>query len=142
MTAKNGSLIVWIDFTKLGKTTNKDISSMVDLMTALFRNKPTASVAFVTAPVLVSEKLANNVRDAMRRFEDKCDLKHVANHLCTIRMDLPPSTKRVPLCFQAWVCMDAATEADNHFSSCQLLLDRQAVLKIIVPHSWKKHKGA
>ena len=52
------------------------------------------------------------------------DFKGLANHSIVIRMDAPPSSKRVPLVFNAWLVMEQATEDQNLFRSCGLLLDR------------------
>ena len=55
------------------------------------------------------------------------DFKGLANHAVVIRMDSPPSSKRVPLVFHAWIVMEQASEDQNIFRACQLLLDRTGV---------------
>ncbi|CAK9037139.1 unnamed protein product [Durusdinium trenchii] len=60
----------------------------------------------------------------MRRFEDKCDAKGLANHLVILRMEMPHSSKKVPIIFHSWLVLDESTASENIFSGCQLFLDR------------------
>ena len=59
-----------------------------------------------------------------RRIEDKLDAKNLASTMIVVRMDNPPSSKKVPLQFVAWVVMQDSTMADNVFKDSQLLADR------------------
>ncbi|CAK9073806.1 unnamed protein product [Durusdinium trenchii] len=81
------------------------------------------SAGFVTCPILMSERISNNLRDEMRRFEDKFDAKGLANIMVTLRMELPPSSKKVPI-VHGWLVVDQSTMSENIFMSSQLVLDR------------------
>lgn len=124
VSADSGGLVIWQDMTKMGKVSSKEMSAMVDTIAALVRKKPASTIGFITSPVLISEKLANNTRDMMRRFEDKCDAKGLANHLVILRMEMPHSSKKVPIIFHSWLVLDESTASENIFSGCQLFLDR------------------
>ncbi|CAK9081405.1 unnamed protein product [Durusdinium trenchii] len=124
MADKGGGIIIWQDFTKLGKVSGKELNNFTDMISGMLRLRPTMSAAFVTAPILISEKISNNIRDEMRRFEDKFDAKHLANYMVTLRMELPPQAKKVPIIFQGWLLIDQSTESDNIFACSQLVQDR------------------
>jgi len=121
--SKGGALLVWLDMTKLGKMTGKELDRAINSMCAALRLQPTTSVGFLTAPVLVSAQ-ASSSREEMRRVEDKMDMKQLSNHLVCLRMEVPPSTKKVPLTFFSWIVMDSSTEASNIFRGCQLYADK------------------
>ena len=124
MSSNSGGLVTWVDCTKLGKVSSKELNTYADIIASTIRIKPLMSVAFVAAPILVSEKISNNLRDEMRRFEDKFDAKGLANFMVTLRMELPPSTKKVPIIFHGWLIMDQATSQENIFIGSQLVSDR------------------
>ena len=124
MNTKSGGILAWVDCTKLGKVSSKELNTYADIIATTVRLKPMMSVAFVAAPILISEKISNNLRDEMRRFEDKFDAKGLANFMVTLRMELPPSTKKVPIIFHGWLVMDQATSNDNIFIGSQLVSDR------------------
>ncbi|CAK9111902.1 Uncharacterized protein SCF082_LOCUS51902 [Durusdinium trenchii] len=110
--------------TKLGKISGKDLSYCADNLGNILRYHPNKSIAFVVAPILISEKTSNNSRDEMRRIEDKYLAKGLATYMVTIRMEIPPTTKKVPLVFHGWLVLDASSESENIFKQCQLMQDR------------------
>lgn len=126
--AQSGAILVWQDLTKLGKVTGKELNVYTDVLATLLRQKPCFTAAFVTCPVLVSEKVSNNMRDEMRRFEDKFDAKGLANYMMTLRMEIPPSSKRVPLVFHGWLVIDSSSEADGMNSARNIFLDSQLMM--------------
>ena len=79
----------------------------------------------------------------VRRFEDKMDFKGLSNHAIVLRMESPPTTKKVPLVFPAWVVMDQASEDQNIFRSCQLLIDRMGwgCQTVSEPHMFSNYHG-
>lgn len=121
--AKSGAILVWQDMTKCGKVSGKELNSFTEILANVFRQKPTMSAGFVTCPILMSERISNNLRDEMRRFEDKFDAKGLANIMVTLRMELPPSSKKVPI-VHGWLVVDQSTMSENIFMSSQLVLDR------------------
>ena len=58
------------------------------------------------------------------------DMKGLGNHLVSVHMDTPPSTKKVPLVFPGWVVFAEEGQESNIFYSCQLLADRTGVLHV------------
>ena len=60
----------------------------------------------------------------VRRIEDKLDSRQLASQLITLRMEPPPSSKRVAMTMFAWVVWQEDNFQDNIFKDCQLLLDR------------------
>lgn len=125
LSAKDGGVVVWQDMTKLGKISGKDLSYCADNLGNILRYHPNKSIAFVVAPILISEKTSNNSRDEMRRIEDKYLAKGLATYMVTIRMEIPPTTKKVPLVFHGWLVLDASSESENIFKQCQLMQDRR-----------------
>lgn len=124
-TAENGAVLVWQDLTKLGKLSSKDLNSLADTMANILKVRPGMSIGFIAAPILISEKVSNNARDEMRRVEDKLDAKGLSNFLVTLWMEIPPSSKKVPLIFHGWLVIDEASGAENAFQSSNLYLDRR-----------------
>ena len=120
---KSGAMLVWQDMTKLGKVTSKELDTAANVMAMALRMRPTASAGFITCPVMVSS-VASTLRDEMRRFEDKLDAKGLSNHLISLRMEIPPTTKKVPITFYGWLVMDGSTESSNVFTGSQLYNDR------------------
>ena len=120
----SGALLVWQDLTKLGKISGKDLNTMADRLESLLRHNPVVSAGFVTCPIMVSEKSGGSLREEMRRIEDKMLAKGLASVLLTLRMELPPASKKVPICFHAWLVVDQAVESQNVFMQSQLVLDR------------------
>lgn len=119
-----GLILTWCDLTKLGKVSAKDLDSLCDLVEKAMKKYPSKSAAFITCPVLKSEKVGNSVRAEMKRVEAKLDAKHLDNHLVTLRMDVPASSlKRVPLVFYGWVVLPPDCE-ENMFRASQLLADQ------------------
>ena len=57
------------------------------------------------------------------------DMKGLNNYAISVHMDARPQTKKVPLVFSAWLVLDQATEENNCFRECQLLLDRHGAMK-------------
>eukprot|EP00435_Cladocopium_sp_Y103_P033652 s1099_g8.t1 len=117
--AKSGALLVWQDMTKLGKISGKELDTAANVMSLALRMRPAASAGFITCPVLISAQ-ASTLRDEMRRFEDKLDAKGLANHLISLRMEIPPTSKKVPITFYGWLVMDGTAESSNVFSGSQL----------------------
>lgn len=118
---KSGAVLVWQDLSKLGKMTSKELDSLSGVLASVIRQKPSMTAGFITAPILAKTGL----RDEFRRIEDKMDMKGLVSSLISIRMEIPPSSKRVPLVFYGWVIVDEATQGDNVFMNSQLMLDRQ-----------------
>lgn len=58
-----------------------------------------------------------------RRVEDKMDAKHLDFEAIFLRCQDPPSTKKVPLTFAAWLVFPSKC-ATNKFADCQLLQDK------------------
>lgn len=56
------------------------------------------------------------------------DMKALSNYAISIHMDARPQSKKVPMVFPAWLVFDQATEEDNCFRECQLLLDRRGAV--------------
>ena len=129
-----GGVIIWCDFSKLGKVSGKELNAFADVIANMLRLKPASTCAFAVAPILISEKVSSHWRDELRRFEDKFDAKQVRNTLISVRMELPPSSKRVPIVYHAWMLMDEATLEDNIFTQSQLWLDRS--MGITPSFSW------
>ena len=124
VTSKSGAFLVWMDMSKLGKVSGKELACFADVLSGIMRTRPTQIVGFVVCPILVSDKVGCGLRDELRRFEDKFDAKRLSNHLITLRMELPPSQKKAALIYHAWVVLDADTEPDNLFAGSQLIADR------------------
>lgn len=59
------------------------------------------------------------------RIEDKLDALNVQTESFTVRMAPAPGQKKVPLQFQAWLCIQEDTMTDNIFITSQLLTDKQ-----------------
>ena len=125
--AKSGAMLVWQDMTKYGKVSGKELDGMTNSMAHALRLQPAKSAGFITCPVLVST-VANNIRDEMRRFEDKLDAKGLSNYLISLRVEIPPSTKKVPITFYGWLVMDGGSEGSNIFTGSQLFHDRRCSL--------------
>jgi len=130
--AKSGAVLLWGDLTKLGKITGKELDSMAHVVSSVIRQKPTMSAAFLVAPVMAK----TNIRTEMRRVEDKMDMKNMTSILCTVRMEVPPTSKRVPLVFHSWLIIDEATQAENIFASSQLVMDRFNIEQNLLPFVW------
>lgn len=122
--SESGGLLVWQDFTKLGKLSSKELNTFADILYNALRQRPTMSAGLLMCPVLVSEKVSSTYRGEIRRIEDKLDTKGLSNFLVTVRMDLPPTLKKVPIIFHGWLVVDQATESENVFMSSQLAFDR------------------
>ena len=69
-----------------------------------------------------------------RKIEDKSDAKGIASFPISIRMELPPQNKAVPIHFGGWVLLDDGTVADNIFLNCQLMQDRTDSLLLRQSH--------
>lgn len=54
--ADNGSLIVWVDYMKLGRVTTQDLNLTMDCIRKALACMPERSVAFAIGPHLVSER--------------------------------------------------------------------------------------
>jgi len=119
----SGALLVWQDLTKLGKISGKDLNYMADMLGNFLRQNPVMAAGFVTCPIMVPEK--STLQEQMRRIEDKMAFKGLTNVLLTLRMELPPASKRVPICFQAWLVVEQSVESENVFMQSQLVLDRR-----------------
>lgn len=55
----SGSLLVWIDYMKLGRVNNADLNNTVDLCKRALASMPERSCCFAIAPQLVSDKRPN-----------------------------------------------------------------------------------
>ncbi|CAK9002906.1 unnamed protein product [Durusdinium trenchii] len=110
--------------TKLGRLSNHDLNHTVDIIASVLQRKPTHSAAFLVAPHLPSEKVVGGLRGERRRVEDKCDMKGLMSTLLSIKMEPPPTSKRVPMIFYAYLIVEEATSADNIFGECSLMTDR------------------
>lgn len=60
----------------------------------------------------------------LRRIEDKLDSRQLASQLITVRMEPPPSSKRVAMTVFGWVVWQEDNYQNNIFKDCQLLQDR------------------
>ena len=60
------SNVVWVDFTKMGRLSNSDMNMCIDLAASILQKKPQTSVAIVVCPVLISERIKNNIRGEIR----------------------------------------------------------------------------
>ena len=60
----------------------------------------------------------------VRRIEDKLDSRQLASQLIPLRMEPPPSSKRVAMTMFAWVVWHEDNFENNIFKDCQLLQDR------------------
>lgn len=124
ISVKDGGTIVWMDLTKLGKVSGKELNSFADALSSCLRQRPTHSVGFITCPILLSDRISNNLRSEMRRYEDKFDMKNLMSILISLRMEIPPSSRKTPIVFHSWLVVDDATQNDNVFMSSQLVCDR------------------
>ena len=59
-----------------------------------------------------------------RKIEDKMDAKNLQSFLCSIRCDLPPQQKKVPISYPAWIVMADSSVDSNVFCQSQLFQDR------------------
>lgn len=60
-------------------------------------------------------------------MEDRLDGRRLSNHLISLRMETPHSSKRVPLQMYGWLVMHEDTADSNVFKDSQLLSDRWGV---------------
>jgi reverse gyrase len=60
----------------------------------------------------------------VRRIEDKLDSRQLASQLISLRMDAPPSSKRVAMTMFGWIVWQEDNLQNNMFKDCQLLQDR------------------
>ncbi|CAJ1344536.1 unnamed protein product [Effrenium voratum] len=124
VSGEDAAMCVWADCTKLGRLSNCDLNFLAEMMQLVLAKKPTQSVGVVICPYLVSEKVNNGQRGEVRRIEDKLDAKSLFSQMIAIRMDSPPTAKKVPLQFLGWLVFQDDTLSDNIFNSCQLMSDR------------------
>ena len=73
-----------------------------------------------------------------RRVEDKMDAKHLDFEAIFLRCQDPPSTKKVPLTFPAWLVFPSQC-ATNKFAGCQLLQDKCLVSQYCFMIIWCFH---
>ena len=133
MDGKSGAVVLWCDFSKMGKVSGKDLSMVADHLETSMKLRPTMTVGIIMAPILISEKISNNARDEMRRFEDKLSAKALSQTMIVVRMELPPSTKRVPIVYHGWVVCQQATEKQNVlYQSSQLCQDRSGQIFVLL----------
>lgn len=66
-------------------------------------------------------------RRTVRRIEDKMDAKSLLSESFYIRCADPPSRKKVPQTFPAWVILESASFDTNVFATSHLLQSRTAV---------------
>ena len=59
-----------------------------------------------------------------RRIEDKLDAKQLASFPLSLRCDTPPSAKRVPMHYPAWLVVCDSFVDQNIWSNYQLMMDR------------------
>lgn len=64
----NGSLIIWMDFSKLGRLSMADLNTTIDLASSILQKNPSVSVGIAVCPILISEKVRNGVRGECRNF--------------------------------------------------------------------------
>ena len=117
-------LIMWMDLMKVGRVGKDELNNLCDLLEVGLHGRPTAACAVVIAPYLVSKTVTNGLHGEIRRVEDKLDAKGIMSTAFSIRCAAPPSNKRVPWVFTAWVCLCESGRDENLFKSCQLICDR------------------
>ncbi|CAK9002335.1 unnamed protein product [Durusdinium trenchii] len=91
--ADNGSLIIWLDYMKLGRLSTQDLNVTMDCVRKALASMPERGVCFAIAPHLVSDR-RSGLRAEMRRIEDKMDAKKLYAESITLRTprDLLPWT--------------------------------------------------
>ncbi|CAK9086813.1 Uncharacterized protein SCF082_LOCUS41059 [Durusdinium trenchii] len=112
--------IVWADMTKFGRMDNKQRNFATAIIHKVLSRNPTTAIAIVLAPHLTSEKVSGGHRGEIRRIEDKLDGRSLANMLITLRMESPPSSKRVSLNMFGWLVWAEGSWDENVFKECEL----------------------
>ena len=67
---------------------------------------------------------------SVRARKNKLDAKQLFSYSISIRCQAPPSRRKVPIQFKAWITMADGARKENLFRKCQLLQDRPEVLNI------------
>ena len=57
----------------------------------------------------------------LRRVEDKLDSRRLASQLITLRMEAPPSSKRVAMNMFGWIVWNEDSISENIFRNCELM---------------------
>ena len=117
-----------MDLMKVGRVGKEEMNCFADLLEIVMQSRPETSCGLLIAPYLISEKVTNGLRGEVRRVEDKMDAKQISTTAFSIRCAAPPSNKKVPLVFPAWLATSDAGYERNIFRSCQLEADRTGVL--------------
>ncbi len=60
--ATNAGVVVFLDCTKLGRVTSKELDAHMDMVQKVLVRRQQASVAFVMAPIHYSERVGNTLR--------------------------------------------------------------------------------
>lgn len=66
--ADNGSLIIWLDYMKLGRLSTQDLNVTMDCVRKALASMPERGVCFAIAPHLVSDR-RSGLRAEMRRLK-------------------------------------------------------------------------
>ena len=110
---------------KAGRVGKSEMNTFIELLACALERRPGKSCGVVICPHLVSEKVGFGTRGEIRRVEDKLEARAIRSCPFVIRCTEPPSNKKVPMVFQAWVCMCDVGSDQNGFRECQLASDRQ-----------------
>ena len=113
---------------KVGRVGQEEMNCFADLLEIVMQSRPETSCGILITPYLISEKVTNGLRGEVRRVEDKMDAKQISTTTFSIRCAAPPSNKKVPLVFPAWLATSDSGYDRNMFRSCQLEADRTGVL--------------
>ena len=68
--ATNAGVVVFLDCTKLGRVSSKELDAHMDMVQKVLLRRPQASVAFVMAPIYTSERVGNAIRS--EAADQKC----------------------------------------------------------------------
>lgn len=55
-------MVVWVDYTKMGRLAAKDLDSSSDLLAQALNRKPHMAVGFIMCPINISERIGNDLR--------------------------------------------------------------------------------
>eukprot|EP00435_Cladocopium_sp_Y103_P038374 s1039_g10.t1 len=113
-------VVVWADLTKFGRMDNKQLNFAVAVLDKVLSKNPTTGVGIVLAPHLVSEKVTGGLRGEIRRIEDKLDSRRLGSQFVTLRMEAPPSSKRVSMNMWGWLVWQEDSWPSNVFRDCEL----------------------